>query len=94
MTEKVTSFLQVKEKLPSIFPHELFSVGPFTYSPATMMATLALFVFIYLAFTGDEIRGIYCLIILIVFDVVSIIFKKYIPFDKYEKSSNSISFPE
>ncbi len=50
MKDKLLSFLQVKEELPSIFPHELFSVGPFTFSPATMMAVLAVFSFIFLAF--------------------------------------------
>jgi F-type H+-transporting ATPase subunit a len=56
MTEKITSFLQVKEKLPSIFPHELFSIGPFTFSPSTMMAILAVFVFIFLAFKTNKFK--------------------------------------
>lgn len=56
MKEKILSFLQVKEEIPSIFPHELFSVGPFTFSPATMMATLAVFVFIFLAFKTNKFR--------------------------------------
>ena len=56
MTEKITHFLQVKEKLPSIFPYELFSFGPFTFSPATMMATLSVFVFTYLAFKTNKFK--------------------------------------
>jgi F-type H+-transporting ATPase subunit a len=50
MKDKILHLLQVKEDLPSIFPHELFSVGPFSFSPATMMAMFAVFCFLFLAF--------------------------------------------
>jgi F-type H+-transporting ATPase subunit a len=56
MTEKITSFLQVKEKIPSIFPHELFSVGPFTFSPATMMIMLSIIFFTFLAFKTNKFK--------------------------------------
>jgi F-type H+-transporting ATPase subunit a len=56
MTEKITNFLQVKEKIPSIFPHELFSVGPFTFSPATMMIVLSVVFFTFLAFKTNKFR--------------------------------------
>lgn len=56
MSEKISHILQVKEELPSIFPHELFSFGPFTFSPATMMSLLAVFVFTYLAFKTNKFK--------------------------------------
>jgi F-type H+-transporting ATPase subunit a len=56
MKEKLAHILQVKEELPSIFPHELFSVGPFTFSPATMMSVVALVFFTYLAFKTNKFK--------------------------------------
>lgn len=48
--ENILHFLQLKEDIPSIHPHELFSFGPFIITSSTMMAFLALLVFIFLAY--------------------------------------------
>lgn len=56
MKEKLIHLLQVKEDIPSIFPHELFSFGPFSFSPATMMAMLAVLFFTYLAFRTSKFK--------------------------------------
>ena len=54
--EKFAELLHVREDIPSIHPHELFSFGPFTITSSTMMAFLALIVFIFLAFKVNKFK--------------------------------------
>ncbi len=49
MKEQILDLLQVKEKIPGIHPHELFSIGFLTFSSSTMMAVLGVFLFLILA---------------------------------------------
>lgn len=54
MQDKVIEFLKIKEKVPSIHPHELFTVGPLTYTTSTMMITLSLIFFVFIAYKATK----------------------------------------
>jgi F-type H+-transporting ATPase subunit a len=56
--DQILHLLQIKEDIPSIHPHELFSFGPFVITSSTMMAFLAMFVFIFLAFKVSKFKMI------------------------------------
>ena len=54
--DKLLDLIQIKQDIPSIHPHELFSFGPFVITSSTMMAFLAMFVFIFLAFKVSKFK--------------------------------------
>lgn len=54
--DKLLDLIQIKQDIPSIHPHELFSFGPFVITSSTMMAFLAMFVFTFLAFKVSKFK--------------------------------------
>jgi F-type H+-transporting ATPase subunit a len=54
MDDQIINFLKIKQDIPSVFPHELFHIGPITYSTSTMMATLSLVFFAIIAYNVSK----------------------------------------
>ncbi|MDQ5957200.1 MAG: F-type H+-transporting ATPase subunit a [Patescibacteria group bacterium] len=71
--ENAKHFLQLKEEIPSIYPHELFSVGPLTFSSSSMMSVLAVLVFLTLAYFVSKFKLIPNSFQIVVEDIVNFV---------------------
>lgn len=71
--DQLTNLLQIKEEIPGIHPHEIFSVGPLTFSSSTMMALLAVLVFGLLAYFVSKFKLVPGKFQLLVEDIVNFV---------------------
>lgn len=74
LTDKLTDLLHAKEEIPSIYSHEIFSVGPFTFTSSTMMAVFGVLIFSILALKVSKFKLLPNKFQIIVEDLVSFVY--------------------
>ncbi len=74
MRENILELLQIKEKIPSIHPHELFHIGFLSFSSSTMMAILGVILFSILAIRISSFKLLPNKFQIIVEDIVTFVY--------------------
>ena len=72
--EQVIHFLKLKEEMPSINPHELFSVGPLSFTSSSMTAFLGIILFSFLAYFVSKFKLLPSKAQIIVEDIVNFVY--------------------
>lgn len=90
MTDNLTHLLQLKEEIPSIFPHELFNMGFLTFTSSTMMAILGVILFSVLANRVAKFKLLPSKFQILVEDIVTFVYNFIVSITSDEEKARKI----